>query len=649
MKILLVEDDEYTASAISNALTTQHYLVNTTDNGQTGLELVKVYDYDLILLDLIVPKLDGISFCRELRSQGYQMPILMLTAKDNVSDRIVGLEAGADDYVIKPFDISELVARIRVLLRRRQLTTLDQVLSWENLQLNLNTHEVTYRGTPLHLTPKEYGLLELFLRNPRRIFSRSAILDNVWQSNEFPGERAVNTQIKGLRQKLKAAGMSLDLLETVYGLGYRLKLAPEVLEEPSTEVLAAGKEPVSALSPAEAEVLLAVTKVWEKFRASLKDKLVLFEQAIANFACGTPNPDLQREATIEAHRLIGSLGSFGLPEGSEVARKIEQWLATETQLEHQEARQAFALIEQLRQIIDRRKQEKPDRQAIVSTDAATGQLLHLQTPLALPATEPILTRLLIVDDDVILAEQIKIAARAWNIEVEIRTTLASAREAMMQNSFDLILLDLSFPATLEDGLTFLSELANQSVSPPVMVMTGRNRLTDRVAVARLGGRAFLQKPISPNQLLQTVAQTLPSVRRDSNRVLVVDDDPTLLSVLTTLLNPWGLEIATLDDSQQFWEVLEAFVPNLLLLDVEMPHFSGPELCQAVRNDPRWGEIPVLFLTTQTDAEAVRQMFMVGADDYIMKPVVEPELVTRVLNRLERLQTQDTREQTKRQR
>lgn len=649
MKILLVEDDEYTASAISNALTTQHYLVNTTDNGQTGLELVKVYDYDLILLDLIVPKLDGISFCRELRSQGYQMPILMLTAKDNVSDRIVGLEAGADDYVIKPFDISELVARIRVLLRRRQLTTLDQVLSWENLQLNLNTHEVTYRGTPLHLTPKEYGLLELFLRNPRRIFSRSAILDNVWQSNEFPGERAVNTQIKGLRQKLKAAGMSLDLLETVYGLGYRLKLAPEVLEEPSTEVLAAGKEPVSALSPAEAEVLLAVTKVWEKFRASLKDKLVLFEQAIANFACGTPNPDLQREATIEAHRLIGSLGSFGLPEGSEVARKIEQWLATETQLEHQEARQAFALIEQLGQIIDRRKQEKPDRQAIVSTDAATGQLLHLQTPLALPATEPILTRLLIVDDDVILAEQIKIAARAWNIEVEIRTTLASAREAMMQDSFDLILLDLSFPATLEDGLTFLSELANQSVSPPVMVMTGRNRLTDRVAVARLGGRAFLQKPISPNQLLQTVAQTLPSVRRDSNRVLVVDDDPTLLSVLTTLLNPWGLEIATLDDSQQFWEVLEAFVPNLLLLDVEMPHFSGPELCQAVRNDPRWGEIPVLFLTTQTDAEAVRQMFMVGADDYVMKPVVEPELVTRVLNRLERLQTQDTREQTKRQR
>lgn len=182
-----------------------------------------------------------------------------------------------------------------------------------------------------------------------------------------------------------------------------------------------------------------------------------------------------------------------------------------------------------------------------------------------------------------------------------------------------------------------------------MVMTGRNRLTDRVAVARLGGRAFLQKPISPNQLLQTVAQTLPSVRRDSNRVLVVDDDPTLLSVLTTLLNPWGLEIATLDDSQQFWEVLEAFVPNLLLLDVEMPHFSGPELCQAVRNDPRWGEIPVLFLTTQTDAEAVRQMFMVGADDYVMKPVVEPELVTRVLNRLERLQTQDTREQTKRQR
>lgn len=635
MKILLVEDDEYTASAISKALTTQHYLVNTTDNGQTGLELVKVYDYDLILLDLIVPKLDGISFCRELRSQGYEMPVLMLTAKDDVNDRVVGLEAGADDYVVKPFDLSELIARIRVLLRRRQSTALHPILTWENLRLNFDTHEVTYSGELLHLTPKEYGLLELFLRNPRRIFSRGAILDNVWQSNEFPGERAVNTQIKGLRQKLKAAGMSVDLLETVYGLGYRLKPAPEEEKEQKE----AESADLAAPNQAEAEVLLAVTKVWEKFRESLKDKIRLFEQTIADSASGTLDIEQQREAALEAHRLVGSLGSFGLPEGSEVARQLEQLFQNETGLKQQDASQAAVWVELLKQIIDRGRQGQP-----IGKPTSHNENCSDAVPLSTPAS----AHLLIIDDDVVLAEQIRMAAQVWHMQGEIATTLAAAREAIAQRSFDAILLDLTFPATLEDGLTFLAELASQNISTPVLVMTGRNQLTDRVTVARLGGRAFLQKPVSPNQLLQKVAQVLPQAHEVNNKVMVVDDDPELLSILSALLEPWGLQIATLNDSQQFWEVLEAFGPDLLILDVEMPHFNGIELCRVVRNDSDWSEIPVLFLTAHTDAATVRQIFTAGADDYVSKPIVEPELVTRVLNRLERTQTRPRLMQTRKQ-
>lgn len=635
MKILLVEDDEYTASAISKALTTHHYLVNTTDNGQTGLELVKVYDYDLILLDLIVPKLDGISFCRELRSQGYEMPVLMLTAKDDVNDRVVGLEAGADDYVVKPFDLSELIARIRVLLRRRQSTALHPILTWENLRLNFDTHEVTYSGELLHLTPKEYGLLELFLRNPRRIFSRGAILDNVWQSNEFPGERAVNTQIKGLRQKLKAAGMSVDLLETVYGLGYRLKPAPEEEKEQKE----AESADLAAPNQAEAEVLLAITKVWEKFRESLKDKIRLFEQTIADSASGTLDIEQQREAALEAHRLVGSLGSFGLPEGSEVARQLEQLFQNETGLKQQDASQAAVWVELLKQIIDRGRQGQP-----IGKPTSHDENCSDAVPLSTPAS----AHLLIIDDDVVLAEQIRMAAQVWHMQGEIATTLAAAREAIAQRSFDAILLDLTFPATLEDGLTFLAELASQNISTPVLVMTGRNQLTDRVTVARLGGRAFLQKPVSPNQLLQKVAQVLPQAHEVNNKVMVVDDDPELLSVLSALLEPWGLQIATLNDSQQFWEVLEAFGPDLLILDVEMPHFNGIELCRVVRNDSDWSEIPVLFLTAHTDAATVRQIFTAGADDYVSKPIVEPELVTRVLNRLERTQTRPRLMQTRKQ-
>ena len=169
MKILLVEDDEHTAKLISDALTAHHYLVNTAKDGHTGLELTKTYSYDLILLDVIVPGLDGMRLCRQLRAQGAQMPILMLTGKDSSGDRIEGLEAGADDYVVKPFNIPELIARVRALLRRRQ-GVLQTMIRWERLQLDLDTSEVTYNQTPVHLTPKEYGLLELFLCNPRRNF-----------------------------------------------------------------------------------------------------------------------------------------------------------------------------------------------------------------------------------------------------------------------------------------------------------------------------------------------------------------------------------------------------------------------------------------------------------------------------------------------
>jgi DNA-binding response OmpR family regulator len=205
--------------------------VNTAADGETGLQLAQVYDYDLILLDVMIPKLDGISLCRELRSRGCQMPILLLTALDSSKDRVQGLEAGADDYVAKPFNLPELIARIRALLRRGKTALTNTNLTWEKLLVNPDTTEVSYGEKLLHLTPKEYNLLELFLRNPRRIFSRSAMLDRVWSAGEFPQEEAVTAHIKGLRHKLKAAGMTVDLIETVYGLGYRLKNLPEEMEE----------------------------------------------------------------------------------------------------------------------------------------------------------------------------------------------------------------------------------------------------------------------------------------------------------------------------------------------------------------------------------------------------------------------------------
>ncbi|NMF61691.1 response regulator [Brasilonema octagenarum] len=222
MKILLVEDDERIALALAEALTDQHYVVDIASDGQQGWDFVEIFFYDLIVLDIMLPQLDGISFCQQLRRRGYSMPILMLTAKDTSTDKVMGLDVGADDYVVKPFNLQELMARIRALLRRG-IAILPPVLEWKNLCLDPSKIEVTYKGKLIHLSPKEYRILELFMRHTHRVFSRREILEHLWSFEEIPGEETVKVHIRSLRQKLKSAGASADFIETIYGLGYRLK------------------------------------------------------------------------------------------------------------------------------------------------------------------------------------------------------------------------------------------------------------------------------------------------------------------------------------------------------------------------------------------------------------------------------------------
>jgi DNA-binding response OmpR family regulator len=222
MRILLVEDDIRLADTLAEALTDQRYIVDVVTDGEAGWNQVRMLDYDLLLLDVMLPELDGVSLCHRLRSHNYSMPVLMLTARDTVTDKINGLDAGADDYVVKPVDLQELFARIRALLRRGNASS-PPILEWGNLRLNPSTYEVIYEQNFLHLTPKEYGLLELLLRNGRRVLSRSVIIEHVWSLESPPEEHAVKVHIRSLRQKLKASGCAEDLIETVHGVGYRLK------------------------------------------------------------------------------------------------------------------------------------------------------------------------------------------------------------------------------------------------------------------------------------------------------------------------------------------------------------------------------------------------------------------------------------------
>lgn len=222
MRILLVEDDERISAALAEALSDQHYAVDIAEDGEEGWDFMTTYTYSLIVLDVMLPKLDGISLCKRLRQKGFGTPVLMLTARDTSTDKVLGLDAGADDYVVKPFDLKELLARIRALQRRGN-TILPPILEWERLCLNPNTCEVSYADQPLKLTPKEYQLLELFLRHGFRTLNRTEIVDQLWAAEETPGEETVKVHIRSVRQKLKAVGADPDFIETVYGLGYRLK------------------------------------------------------------------------------------------------------------------------------------------------------------------------------------------------------------------------------------------------------------------------------------------------------------------------------------------------------------------------------------------------------------------------------------------
>lgn len=629
MKILLVEDDTITINLLIRALNSHNYNVNTAADGETALQLAQAYDYDLIVLDVLIPKLDGISLCRELRSSGCQMPILLLTALDSRSNLIEGLEAGADDYMVKPFNIEELMARIRALLRRGKASLSSTILTWEKLQVNPDTTEVTYAEKVLHLTPKEYNLLELFLRNPRRIFSRSAMLDRIWSAGEFPQEEAVTAHVKGLRHKLKAAGMTVDLVETVYGLGYRLKSLPEEIESPkvarATAQTAKSQETLSAESSGQSlelsnderrvQVLTVVAEIRGKLRANFIEKVVIFDRAIAQLKTGNLDHELRRESQEQAHKLVGSLGTLGLPKGSIVARKIEHLFKAENILKPWTAQQIEEYLHKLKQIFDR----PPEPESELVTAIAEKH------------------RILIVDDDTFQSDRLKIAASGSGFQIEVANSPQAARNAISQQPPDAILLDLTFSKIQENGLTLLAELRNEKPDIPVMVFSGHNQLSDRIEVARLGASGFLHKSIPPADILKAVAQLLDQTGSAEAKVMVVDDDVHLLAALRMILQPWGLQVTTLDEPEKFWEVLETTCPDLLILDVEMPGYSGIELCLAVRNDLRWSKLPVLFLTAHSESEIVRQMFVAGADDYVNKPIVEPELIARILNRLERTQ------------
>jgi DNA-binding response OmpR family regulator len=238
MRLLFVEDDAEFAEQLSRILK-QQYAVDVATDGETAWEWLQLVNYDAVILDVMLPKLNGVQLCQRIRAAGQQVPILLLTGQSTIDDRIVGLDAGADDYLIKPVGFQEVLARLRALLRRSP--TITTLLEWGNLQLDPDRHRATFEGRTIALTLKEYLLLKLFLRRGDWVHKHTAILEQLWNLDcDLPSEEAVRAHVKGLRRKLKAVGAG-DLIETVYGVGYRLNpayLAPVRSQQATVLVVA---------------------------------------------------------------------------------------------------------------------------------------------------------------------------------------------------------------------------------------------------------------------------------------------------------------------------------------------------------------------------------------------------------------------------
>ncbi|MDX2272210.1 MAG: response regulator [Cyanobacteriota bacterium] len=602
MKILLVEDDEPLAELLIDSLKQQRHILELARDGLLGLDLAQSMEPDLIIIDVNLPKLDGISLCKKLRSQGSHTPILLLTAHASDSDKIVGLDAGADDYLVKPVSLGELAARVRALSRRGQVPP-SLVLSWGELRLDPTTCQVSYGGKPITLRPKEYSLLELLLRNGRRVFSRGAILDQLWTLEDSPNEDTIKAHIKGLRQNLKAGGAPPDLIESVYGLGYRLNPALEQV---------APVAPPSDPNPA----IVALTAAWPRFKPKMLERLEIIEQALHRLAIADLPEAERQQAQQAAHKLAGSLGTLGFTQGSALARRLEVGI--------QSPPRPLAELQSLCQQLQAELAQEPRHNSpLPSTPATIGS--------------PLWIRLLTWGLSTDLEQSLRLAAPVQAIHLTPLLKQEDDLPAWIQTlQPDVLLVDLRAWQGDPSPLQQLQSLWDPFPLPIIVIPT-QDTLAERRQIAKWGGHGVVAATTPSHDMLAAVRDLYRSRDSAPAKLLLVDDDASFLEMLVELLQPWGFEILTLNQPLLFWETLQQTQPDLLILDVEMPEVSGIELCQVVRQSTTFEALPILFLTAHRDPASIIHVFNVGGDDYVNKPVVGPELIARILNRLERRQ------------
>lgn len=486
MRILLVEDDENLAKALTTVLSKNNYILDVATDGEMGWEMIKIISYDLVLLDIVLPKLDGISLCRRLRENNLQVPVMLMTARDSITDKLIGLDSGADDYLVKPFDIQELLARIRVLSRRLTEESIN-ILTCGSIHLNPRMREITCNDQVLPFSRKEYLLIELFLRHPSRVFSKTDIIDHLWSLDKLPSEDTVKSHIRRIRTKLKEVGAE-DLIETLYGHGYRIN--PNFLKSFQAS---------SALSVAqEKELNEAIAQIWQNIREGVFKHLETLEHNVTRLQSKIVDLNQLQAAKQSAHQLAGTVATFGFEAASHIAKAIEILLENQPSLIN--INSLSPLVKSLRLELEQPSGNFANEKEQVDFLISSPQLLGDRGEI----------RVLAVDDDATILILLKQILGDFGLKVatlENPTQIWQILETVQPN---LLILDINMPDI--NGLELCQTIRNTTQWSwlPILILTVQ---TDRQTIQQVfasGADDYLNKPIVPEELS---TQVLNRIRR----------------------------------------------------------------------------------------------------------------------------------------
>jgi len=360
------------------------------------------------------------------------------------------------------------------------------------------------------------------------------------------------------------------------------------------------------VSRAELGPQSALQAIWDSSKVEVLGQVDVVAGAVTDALMGSLCEQTRVRAAREAHKLAGSVGTLGFAVASDHARELEHALAVPDGPPAGELPRLAELAIALRHELEKDRDAGP-------ADAASPPMNGR------PA-------LLLVDDDPQRAQRLLVAAGTRGVRAVVAADLHAARRLIAQDAPEIVVLDLSLGIDADATMAFLAEASAQR---PVIVVAGADPEVDRVEVAQCGGRGFLARSLEPSETIAAALELRERGRVHGTRILAVDDEPVVLSVLQSVLGDAEFEVQICEHPGAFWERLDEVRPDLVLLDFDMPEISGADLCRALRNEARWAGLPVIFLTARTDAESVREIFDSGADDYLSKPFVGPEVIARI--------------------